>query len=131
MMLAALLISFTACGQATVKQVKIKSDFASDHCKQRIEQAVGNEKGIKSVDADVKSQIVTIQYLSDKNSAENLTKVVKDLGYASNVMCDVEASACKKQGDNCCKGKQPECKKMQIDSTKKCKPGCQKPCEKK
>lgn len=139
MLVIALIISVTACGQTSVREVRIKSDFKSSHCKQRIEQSISKEKGIQSVSADLASQIVTIKYESDKNTSEALSKSVKDLGYASNVMCDKDANAkCEKEARNCskadstkcCKGKKQPCGMIQAtDST--AKPGCQKKCEKK
>lgn len=146
MLVVSLLIGFTACGQTEknvaneIKEVKVKSDFASEHCKARLEEGIGQEKGVKSVDANLTNQIVTIQYQSDKNTGEALAESVKKLGYASSVICDKGVNAkCPKDGKactkedsaKCCKQMQKDCKAAPAETKEACKPGTEKPCCKK
>ncbi len=88
--LAAIFISVSAYSQSAIKQIKIKSDFDSPHCKNRIEDNISMEKGVKKVVADLATHTIIIDFQNDKNSAEALVKVIRKLGYEAAVITEEE-----------------------------------------
>ena len=72
----------------TIREVKIKSNFESTHCKARIEKAVAFEKGVKSVNADISSKTVIVQYDQEKISKDQILSVIKNLGYEGVIESD-------------------------------------------
>ena len=83
-----MLLSVSAFSQTSVKEVKIKSDFDSPHCKMRIEENISMEKGVKKVVADLPTHTVIIDFQGDKNSSESLTKALKNLGYEAKIISE-------------------------------------------
>lgn len=92
-----LLISFSLSGlsQETekkkgkeIKEIEIKTSSQCEDCKVRIEKNMAFEKGVKFVELDVETKIVTIKYREDKTSPEQLRKAISKIGYDAD---DVEA----------------------------------------
>jgi len=71
-----------------VKEIKIKTSSQCNECKERIEKNMAFEKGVKFVELDVETKIVTIKYREDKTSPEQLRKAISKIGYDAD---DVEA----------------------------------------
>ena len=84
------------------KNIKIKTAAVCVQCKERIETNMAYEKGVKSVELDKKTKIVTITYKSVKTNPEKLRKAISELGYdADDVEADTKAytnlpACCKK-----------------------------------
>lgn len=81
--------------------IKIKTSSQCDMCKERIEEALAFEKGIKTAELDVETKIVTVRFKKGKTSPEKIRKAISKVGYdADDVAADKKAYA---KLDACCK----------------------------
>ncbi|MCF8298510.1 MAG: heavy-metal-associated domain-containing protein [Saprospiraceae bacterium] len=90
--------------------VRIKAKVDCDGCKTKIEKNIAFEKGVKYVNADVKTKIVTIKYKKGKNTDKNLVAAIQKLGYGGEVVKGNAASSgcnqpCVKKSSCCSKKK--------------------------
>ena len=69
-----------------LKVVRIKAKVSCNGCKTKIEKNIAFEKGVKYVDADIKTKIVTIKYTKGKNTDKKLLAAVKKLGYGGEII---------------------------------------------
>ena len=65
----------------TSKVITIKLDFFCEHGKKIIEEAITKEDGVTSVNADVKTQSVTIKYDSTKENKDKLVAAFEKIGF--------------------------------------------------
>ena len=73
MMLFAMMLSAVAFGQDKKNEtIKIKTSAVCDMCKDRIEQGMAFEKGVKNVVLDVDTKIATITYNPSKTTPDDL-----------------------------------------------------------
>ena len=100
---ALMLVSAAAFSQDKKEAtIKIKTSAVCDMCKDRIEQGMAYEKGVKNIVLDVDTKIVTITYNPSKTTPDDLRKAISKLGYdADNVLADKTAynklpACCKK-----------------------------------
>ena len=105
-MVITLICSFTyAQTTKSVTEVKIKTSAQCGMCKDRIEQNIAYEKGVKDVVLNSDNKVVTIKYNSNKTNPEKLKQALSKLGYdADEVKADQKAykalpSCCKKPDD--------------------------------
>jgi periplasmic mercuric ion binding protein len=103
LLLAMLLASAAGFSQdKKTETIKIKTSAVCDMCKDRIEQGMAYEKGVKNITLDVDTKIATISYNPGKTTADELRKAISKLGYdADNVAADKTAynklpACCKK-----------------------------------
>ena len=88
----------------SVSKIEIKTSAQCEMCKERLEKDMAFEKGVKFVELDLETKVLTIKYRNDKTDAEKLKKAVSKIGYdADDVEADPEAYAklpecCKKGG---------------------------------
>lgn len=69
--------------------VEIKSSVVCQMCKDRVEGGLAFEKGVKDVNVDLETKIITIRYNPKSITAEDLRKKISKLGYdADDVPCD-------------------------------------------
>jgi copper chaperone CopZ len=61
-----------------------------ENCKAKVEKNIAYEKGVKDLQVDLPSKIVTIKYRTDKTSPEKLTKAIQKLGYKAEVVKETE-----------------------------------------
>lgn len=61
--------------------VEIKTSAICDMCKERLEKNIAFEKGVKSVELNSETKVLTITYRKGKNSKEELKKAITKLGY--------------------------------------------------
>jgi copper chaperone CopZ len=93
-----------ASAQKKVEEVKIQTSAQCEDCKERIEKELVYTKGVKSVDLDLETKIVTVSYRTDKTDADKLRKAIAGVGYdADDVKADPKAydklpACCKKGG---------------------------------
>jgi copper chaperone CopZ len=81
--------------------IKIKTSSQCDMCKERIEEALAFEKGVKKAELDVETQICTVTYKKNKTTPEKIRKAISKVGYdADDVAADPKAYA---KLDACCK----------------------------
>ena len=98
-----LLISFGGFAQEKekTKTIEIKTSAVCSMCKERIEHDMAFEKGVKEVELDLETKVVTITYKPNKTNKESLKKAITKIGYDAD---DLEAE--KKAYDKlpaCCK----------------------------
>jgi periplasmic mercuric ion binding protein len=77
-----LAVNLNASAQdSKTETVKIKTSSVCTMCKATLEKAMAYEKGIKSSNLDVKTQMLTVTYRTDKTNFENILKAVSATGY--------------------------------------------------
>ncbi|MBU2650387.1 MAG: cation transporter [Bacteroidetes bacterium] len=103
--IAILAINITSIAQekeSKTEKIEIKTSAVCSMCKERIEHDMAFEKSVKSVELNLKTKIVTIEYRRDKTDPEKLRKAISAIGYdADNVEADPKAyeklpACCKK-----------------------------------
>ena len=62
-------------------EIKIKTSAVCTMCKDRIEQGIAFEKGIKDITLDVDTKIATIKYNPNKTTPDDIRKAISKLGY--------------------------------------------------
>jgi len=100
------LVTVTAWSQdSKFGEIKIKTSSQCEMCKERIEEALAFEKGIKDSDVNVEKQIVKVNYKKSKTSPEKIRKAISKAGYdADDIIADPKAygklpACCKKPED--------------------------------
>ena len=105
-----------------LQYVKIKTSAVSDLCKDKIEKGLAYEKGVKDVDLDLETKVVTVQYSEKKTNYDKLVKVINELGYdADDTKADAKAYS--ELPDECKKTVKKDCGskyKYKTDCSKKC-----------
>ena len=83
--LSIILVSFfiTGCSAEDKKttELKIKTSAVCGQCKDRIEQGMAYEKGIKDVVLDVDTKIATVRYNPSKTTPTDIRNAISKLGY--------------------------------------------------
>ena len=99
--------AFSGFGMADKNiEIKIKTSAVCGMCKDRIEQGLAFEKGIKDVSLDVETKIATVKYNPSKISPDEIRKAISKLGYdADEVVADKTAYD---KLPKCCKKDAPE-----------------------
>jgi len=88
--IAIILVSIPGMAQeeTKTKEITIKSSVVCKMCKERIEHDMAFEKGVKSVNVNLKDKEIDITYRADKTSPEKLRIAVTKIGYDAD---DLEA----------------------------------------
>ena len=87
-------------------EIKIKTSAVCGMCKDRIEQGLAFEKGIKDVSLDVETKIATVKYNPSKTIPDEIRKAISKLGYdADDVLADEKAY---EKLPKCCKKDAPK-----------------------
>jgi copper chaperone CopZ len=86
------------------EEVQIQTSAVCGMCEERIETNIAYEKGVKKVELDDATKIVTIGFDPRKNNADQLRTAISKIGYdADNVPAEKEAyeklPACCKKGN--------------------------------
>jgi copper chaperone CopZ len=69
-----------------IDTVNIQTSAVCKMCKERLEHDMSFEKGVKSVELDMDSKVLTIVYKKDKTTVEKLKKAVTEIGYDADEM---------------------------------------------
>ena len=91
LILTLVIVVFPANAQKNkkIKEVKIVTSAVSSECEKRIEHNMRFEKGIKFVDLDLKTRVLTLKYSPKKTNPDKLRLAVSKLGFdADNVQAD-------------------------------------------
>jgi len=109
MMMITLMISgpvFSQDKKKNYEEVQIKTSAVCGMCEERIEGNIAYERGVKKVELDDKTKIVTIGYDPRRTAPDKLRKAISKLGYDAD---DVEADqAAHDKLPQCCqKGNEP------------------------
>ncbi len=104
-------VSFSAISQEAevkntkkIQKIEIQTSAQCTICKARIEKDMAFEKGVKSVDLDLETKFLTVEYRTDKTDPDKLREAVSKIGYdADDVAADLKAyeklpECCKKGG---------------------------------
>ena len=100
-----LIMTINAIGQDKKSaEIKINTSAVCGMCKDKIEQGLAFEKGIKDVVLDLDTKIVTVKYNPSKITPDDIRKAISKLGYdADDVLADKAAyeklPACCKKGN--------------------------------
>ena len=94
------------CGtiQSTFAQadtVRIKTSAICEQCKERIENDLSFEKGIKSSSLDLDTKVVTVIYNPKKTNEQNIREAITKIGYDADSLT-ADPKSYKKLPD-CCK----------------------------
>ena len=66
--------------------IEIQTSAICGQCKERLEHDMAFEKGVKFVELDDETKILTIKYKKGKTTEENLKKAVTKIGYDADEM---------------------------------------------
>jgi len=94
--IAVFLITFVSAQDPDpkVKEIKIQTSAVCGMCEDRLESNLVFEKGVKSVELDDKTKVLTITYKTSKTDPDKLREAVSKLGYdADDVEADPKAYA--------------------------------------
>ncbi len=101
--ICSMMFAETVCSQdKKTDTIKIKTSAVCGMCKDRIENGMAFEKGVKDVSLDVETKVATIKYNTKSTTPDELRKKISKLGYdADDVACDKAAydklpACCKK-----------------------------------
>jgi mercuric ion binding protein len=92
-MVVVLMTTLSGCSMAAKNaEIKIKTSAVCGMCKDKIEQGLAYEKGIKDVSLDVETKVATVKYNPAKITPEEIRKAISKLGYdADEVLADKSA----------------------------------------
>ena len=54
-----------------------------ENCQQRIENNIAYEKGVTDLKVDLPNKLVTIEYRTDKTTADKLKAAIKEMGFTA------------------------------------------------
>jgi copper chaperone CopZ len=106
------LFSITAVAQEKkekskkIETIEIQTSAICGMCEERIENDLAYAKGVKYVELDDKTKIVTVEYKTSKTNPDEIRKAISKIGYDAD---DVEADpvAYEKLPACCKKGNEP------------------------
>jgi len=86
--------------------VEIQTSAICGDCKERLEHDIAFEKGVKYVELDNETKILTVKYKKGKNSKVKIKKAITKVGYDADEM-SAEPKAYAALPDCCKKGNEP------------------------
>lgn len=89
-MFAALVVMAGLAGAKDLREVtfKVQPNMRCEKCQNKIKQNVRFAKGVKTINSDLKSQTVTIQYDADKGNVDGIKNEFQKIGYKVNVVSE-------------------------------------------
>jgi mercuric ion binding protein len=94
-----------AMAQSKLDSIKIRTSAQCDMCKERIEETLAFERGVKNSELDIETKIITVYYKSSRTNPEKIRKAITEVGYdADDMPADQKAyqklpACCKKPDD--------------------------------
>jgi periplasmic mercuric ion binding protein len=92
--------AFAGASAAMAQDKKAKKDnfqtmkcwvsMSCENCKAKVEKNIPYEKGVKGLEVDLPTKIVTIKYKPGKTSPEKLEKAIQKLGYKTEIIKEDE-----------------------------------------
>ncbi len=64
-----------------LETIEIQTSAVCGMCKEKLEHDIAFEKGVRFVELDNKTKVLTIKFKKGKNTKENLKKAVTKVGY--------------------------------------------------
>ncbi len=86
--------------------VEIQTSAICNKCKVKLEHDIAFEKGVKSVELDNDTKILTVKYKKGKNSKEKIKKAITKAGYDADEM-SANQKAYNALPECCKKGNEP------------------------
>lgn len=83
------------------ESVEIKSSVMCGMCEAKIKKELAFEKGVKSVDVNLKTKVITVEYNINKTDKEKIKKAITKIGYDADELLADEKSYNKLPA--CCK----------------------------
>ncbi len=74
-----------------LQTMKCWVSMSCQNCKAKVEKNIPFEKGVKGLDVDLPTKIVTIKYQPAKTSPEKLEKAIQKLGFKTEIIKEEEA----------------------------------------
>lgn len=72
----------------STETVKFKTSIECNNCVNKVMTNLPQEKGIKDVKCDIKTQEVTVTYQKEKNNPEEIRKSIEKLGFTAKVVAE-------------------------------------------
>ncbi len=72
--------------KTTIDTVKIQTSAKCNDCKERLEHNISFEKGVKSVELDNETKILTVVYKTAKTNKEKIKIAITKVGYDADEM---------------------------------------------
>lgn len=69
-----------------IQTMKCWVSMSCENCKAKVEKNIPFEKGVKGLEVDLPTKIVTIKYQPAKTSEEKLEKAIQKLGYKTEII---------------------------------------------
>ncbi len=74
------------------ESISVQTSAVCGDCKKRLEHEISFEKGVKSVELDNETKVLTIKFKKGKNTKEDLKKAITKVGYdADEMLADQKA----------------------------------------
>ncbi len=89
LILLAFAMFFAVMAQAQTKKevvFKTEPEIECENCVKRIKGNLRFEKGVKAINPDLNTKLVTIQYDSEKTNPENLIKAFAKIDYKATIV---------------------------------------------
>ena len=80
------MIGIAARAQNASDTVRIQTSAICDQCKDRIENDLSFEKGVKTVKLDLESKIVTVIYNPRKTDVQKIREAITKIGYDADTL---------------------------------------------
>ena len=78
-----LVVGANAQKASSIKVASIQTNGTCQPCKEKIEQGLAFEKGVKDVEYDLATSIVKVTYHAEKTDVEKLRKAINKLGFTA------------------------------------------------
>lgn len=94
-----------SAARTEIDTIRVKTSSQCDMCKERIEETLAFERGVKSSELDLDTKIVTVAYKTGRTNPDRIRRAISKAGYdADDVPADAGAygklpSCCKKPDD--------------------------------
>lgn len=70
----------------SIKSMKCWASMDCENCKTKLEKNIAFEKGVKGLEVDFATKILTIQYRGDKTNPKKLEKAIQKLGFKTEII---------------------------------------------
>ena len=82
------ILTINSWGQTETVKIATSAQCIGDCCKERIEEEMQFTKGVTAVNIYLESHVLTVSFITKKNSIENIREIISGIGYDAD---DVEA----------------------------------------
>jgi len=72
--------------EKTIETIEIQTSAVCGQCKDRLEHDMAFEKGVKFVELNDETKVLTMKYKKGKNTKKNLKEAVTKIGYDADEM---------------------------------------------